>query len=35
MTDWQGRPLDRSSDGSVIALGDASLLPEVSRRLLG
>lgn len=35
MTDWQGRPLDRNSNGSVIALGDASLLPEVSRRLLG
>ncbi|MBB4630916.1 histidinol-phosphatase [Sphingosinicella soli] len=33
MTDWQGRPLTGESDGSVIALGDTSLLPEVSRRL--
>lgn len=34
MTDWEGRPLTGTSDGRVIALGDASLLPEVSRRLL-
>ena len=35
MTDWEGRALTGDSNGSVIALGDASLLPEVSRRLLG
>ncbi len=34
MTDWEGRPLTGESNGSVIALGDASLLPEVSGRLL-
>jgi histidinol phosphatase-like enzyme (inositol monophosphatase family) len=27
MVDWEGRPLDRDSDGSVIAAGDAGLIP--------
>jgi myo-inositol-1(or 4)-monophosphatase len=28
VTDWQGRPLDLSSGGGVLAVGDPSLLPE-------
>lgn len=33
MSDWAGRPLDTSSDGRVLALGDASLSGEVKRVL--
>ncbi len=29
MTDWQGRPLDRNSDGRVVAAGDARVHAEV------
>ncbi len=35
MRDWQGRPLDRDSDGRVVALGDARLLEPVLERLAG
>jgi myo-inositol-1(or 4)-monophosphatase len=34
-TDWAGRPLRLESDGSVLAVGDPALLPEVSRVLRG
>ena len=33
MTDWQGRPLDRHSDGRVIAAGDPKLIDEALRLL--
>lgn len=33
MTDWQGRSLDRHSDGRVIASGDAALIPAVLEKL--
>ncbi len=35
MTDWQGRSLDRHSDGRVVAAGDASLIPAVLDKLSG
>jgi hypothetical protein len=35
MRDWRGRPLDRGSDGRVVALGDARLLEPVLERLAG
>ena len=35
MTDWQGRSLDRHSDGRVVAAGDASLIPEALAKLSG
>ncbi|WBO22651.1 histidinol-phosphatase [Sphingomonas abietis] len=35
MRDWQGAPLDRGSDGRVVALGDARLLDPVLERLGG
>lgn len=34
-TDWSGRPLRLDGDGSVLAVGDAALLPEVARILAG
>lgn len=34
-TDWSGRPLRLDGDGSVLAVGDAALLPEVTRILAG
>ncbi len=34
-TDWAGRPLRLDGDGSVLAVGDPALLPEVSRLLRG
>lgn len=33
MTDWEGRPLDRHSDGRVIAAGDPSLIASALRLL--
>lgn len=33
MTDWQGRPLGRDSDGRVIAAGDAALVDQVLAQL--
>ncbi|MCU0887126.1 MAG: histidinol-phosphatase [Rubritepida sp.] len=33
MTDWQGRPLTLESPGEVIAVGDATLLPEITALL--
>ncbi len=33
MTDWRGRPLDRESDGRVIAAGDPSLIDTVLTHL--
>ena len=33
MTDWQGRPLDRHSDGRVVAAGDAGVHAEALRVL--
>ncbi len=33
MTDWQGRPLGRGSDGRVVACGDPALLDAVLERL--
>ncbi|WP_040508382.1 inositol monophosphatase family protein [Gluconobacter morbifer] len=33
MTDWQGQPLGLESDGTVLACGDASLLPEIMAHL--
>jgi fructose-1,6-bisphosphatase/inositol monophosphatase family enzyme len=35
MRDWRGRPLDRDSDGRVVALCDARLLEPVLERLAG
>jgi hypothetical protein len=35
MTDWQGRPLGRYSDGRVIAAGDPGLIAAASAILLG
>ncbi|MFC3712670.1 histidinol-phosphatase [Sphingoaurantiacus capsulatus] len=35
MVDWQGRPLDRRSDGSVVAAGDAELIPAALKLLNG
>jgi histidinol phosphatase-like enzyme (inositol monophosphatase family) len=35
MTDWQGRPLDRHSDGRVVAAGDASLITAALAHLGG
>jgi fructose-1,6-bisphosphatase/inositol monophosphatase family enzyme len=35
MTDWQGRPLDRDSDGKVIAAGDPALIDSLIERLNG
>ena len=35
MTDWQGRPLDRHSDGRVVAAGDAGVHAEALRVLRG
>lgn len=35
MTDWQGRPLNRNSDGRVVAAGDAGLIPAVLGALGG
>jgi myo-inositol-1(or 4)-monophosphatase len=32
-TDWAGRPLRLDGDGTVVAVGDPALLPEVSRLL--
>jgi myo-inositol-1(or 4)-monophosphatase len=34
-TDWSGRPLRLDGDGTVLALGDPSMLPEVSGLLAG
>lgn len=34
-TDWAGRPLRLDSDGTVLAVGDRALLPEISRLLAG
>jgi myo-inositol-1(or 4)-monophosphatase len=34
-TDWSGRPLRLYGDGTVLALGDPSMLPEVSGLLAG
>ena len=33
MTDWAGAPLTLASEGDVIAVGDAALLPEIVERL--
>jgi myo-inositol-1(or 4)-monophosphatase len=33
ITDWQGRPLHEQSPGDVLALGDPTLLPQVTARL--
>jgi myo-inositol-1(or 4)-monophosphatase len=33
MTDWAGQPLTLASEGDVIAVGDAALLPEIVERL--
>ncbi|MFT9220724.1 inositol monophosphatase family protein [Gluconobacter oxydans] len=33
ITDWQGNPLTLESDGTVLACGDATLLPELVRHL--
>ncbi len=33
ITDWQGNPLTLESDGTVLACGDATLLPEIVRHL--
>lgn len=33
ITDWQGNPLTLESDGTVLACGDATLLPEIIRHL--
>ncbi|GBR70796.1 inositol monophosphatase family protein [Gluconobacter kanchanaburiensis] len=33
ITDWQGQPLNLQSDGTVLACGDATLLPELVRHL--
>jgi histidinol phosphatase-like enzyme (inositol monophosphatase family) len=35
MCDWEGQPLTSSSDGHVIACGDAALLPEILGHLNG
>ena len=35
MRDWQGNPLTSSSEGHVIACGDAELLPHIIERLNG
>ena len=32
-TDWAGKPLHLGSDGTVLAVGDAALLPEVTALL--
>lgn len=34
-TDWAGRPLTLDGDGSVLAVGDPALLPDVTRLLAG
>ncbi|OYW10616.1 MAG: histidinol-phosphatase [Rhodospirillales bacterium 12-71-4] len=34
-TDWAGQPLRLDGDGSVLAVGDAALLPEATRLLAG
>lgn len=34
-TDWAGRPLTLDGDGTVLAVGDAALLPETTRLLTG
>ena len=34
-TDWAGRPLRLDGDGTVLAVGDPALLPEISRLLAG
>jgi myo-inositol-1(or 4)-monophosphatase len=34
-TDWSGRPLRLDGDGTVLALGDRAMLPEVSGLLAG
>lgn len=33
MSDWAGNGLDAKSDGTVLALGDAALFPEVAEAL--
>lgn len=33
IADWQGRPLDFDSDGDIVAVGDAALLPAIHNRL--
>ncbi|MBY0336042.1 MAG: inositol monophosphatase family protein [Acetobacteraceae bacterium] len=35
MTDWRGRALTLGSEGDVIAVGDAALLPQISALLAG
>jgi myo-inositol-1(or 4)-monophosphatase len=34
-TDWAGRPLRLEGDGTVLAVGDPALLPEIGRHLAG